>query len=391
MDEPGDRQRRLGAELVGACDLGGAGGKYASGGFGFRRSQLADEVLEEHAAEVMVADPQVFARGVDRPPRVEIGGEDAEIDVGEDRAEEDPAVARFDKLRHLAAPHPSFVEADVERMDLTDDALAEECRSNRDPCRLGQRDRVGLEPEALQLDAGDDHRRLRLLDPLDRLADRLGQGRRIACARRGGIGADRIGHNVDHVTRQFDVDRSLLPEADVEDSVDLAEGSVGIGDLGARRRHLLEDLELRRPLTDAVMEEGAIAPFAQARGPGDHPHGALLRPGAGGRIDHREPPHAVGDAQRADAVDPGIGIGGVAGAVFARAVDQLERALLEHRVEAEDVVAWDAEDVAEGVVAKPADQVFPDRQLRDAPGAVGVALWVLGHDSPLLTTPSCHH
>ena len=34
------------------------------------------------------------------------------------------------------------------------------------------RDDWNLEPEALQLDAGDDHRRLRLLDPLDRLADR---------------------------------------------------------------------------------------------------------------------------------------------------------------------------------------------------------------------------
>ena len=389
MDEPGDRQRRLSVELVRAGDRGRAGGEDAAGGFGFCQRQLADEILEEHALEVVVADPQVFARGMDRPPRVEVGGEDAEIDVGEDRAEEDAAVARLDELRHLAAPHPPFIEADVERMDLADDTFSEERRGDGDPCGFGQRDRIGLEPVALQLDARDDHRGLGLLDPLDRLADRLGQCRWIADARRGGVGADRIGDDVDHVARQLDVDRALLPEADVEDPVDLAEGGVGIGDLGARRRHLLEDFELRRPLTDAVMEKWPFAPFAQARSPGDHHHRALLRPGPGGRVDDREPPHAVGDAQGADAVDPGIGVGGVAGAVLARAIDQLERALLEHRVEPEHIVARHAEDMAERIVTEAADQVFPDRELRDAPGTVSVALRTLGHDSPLLTTPSC--
>ena len=317
---------------------------------------------------------------MDRPPRVEVGGEDAEIDVGEDRAEEDPAVARLDELRHLAAPHPPFIEADVERVDLADDTLAKQCGGDGDPRGFGQRDRIGLEPVALQLDAGDDHRGLGLFDPLDSLADRLGERRRIADARRGSVGADRIGHDVDHVARQLDINGALLPEADVEDPVDLTEGGVGIGDLGARRRHLLEDLELRRPLTDAVMEERPVAPFAQARSPGDHHHRALLRPGAGSRIDHREPPHAVGDAQRADAVDPGIGVGGVAGAVLTRTVDQLERALLEHRVEPENVIARDAEDVTERIVAEPANQVFADRELRDAAGTVGVALRTLCHD-----------
>ena len=51
--------------------------------------------------EVVVADPQVVARGVDAPRGIELGREDAEVEVGEQRAEQDHAVALLDELRHL--------------------------------------------------------------------------------------------------------------------------------------------------------------------------------------------------------------------------------------------------------------------------------------------------
>ena len=76
---------------------------------------------------------------------------------------------------------------------------------------------------------------------------------------------------------------------------------------------------------------------------------------------HRlRPADAVGHADAAQAVEPGVGVGGEPGVVLAGHPDQLDRALLDHLVERQHVVAGDAEDVLDPQRVQPVDQVLAD-------------------------------
>ena len=169
---------------------------------------------------------------------------------------------------------------------------------------------------------------------------------------------------MDHVARDLDVDRPLVAGAGGEHAIDFAEGGERIVQLGARTAELFEDVVLRAKVADHVVEQRIVHSLAQAGRAGDHDDGRLLGIGAGDRVAHAQAADAVGDAERAHAVDAGVGVGGETGAVFARAADGLDRALFEHRVEGQDVVAGNAEDVADAVVLQAADEVFADRGRR---------------------------
>ena len=75
-----------------------------------------------------------------------------------------------------------------------------------------------------------------------------------------------------------------------------------------------------------------------------------------------QPAHAVGDADAAQAVNPRVGVGGEARVVLARRPHQPDRALLEQLVQAQHVIAGDAEDVLDPVSGEPVDQVLADRE-----------------------------
>ena len=67
--------------------------------------QPVDEIAQQHVVEVVVADAQRLAGGVDALGGVEIGREDAHVDVGHELAQQDHAVALLDELRDLLAAH----------------------------------------------------------------------------------------------------------------------------------------------------------------------------------------------------------------------------------------------------------------------------------------------
>ena len=85
----------------------------------------------------------------------------------------------------------------------------------------------------------------------------------------------------------------------------------------------------------------------------------------------RKPADAVGHADAAQPVDPRIGVGGEAGVVFAGHADQLDRALFDHLVELQDVIAGNAEDVLDPQGPEPVDQVLADRHGRSVAPAHG--------------------
>ena len=148
-------------------------------------------------------------------------------------------------------------------------------------------------------------------------------------------------------------------------AVDAAESGVGIVQLGLGPAQPPENVGLGLKILDLVVQERVVHPLAQARGPADHDHGRLLGIGPRDRIAKAQPAHAIGHADRADAVHAGVGVGGKARTVLARAADQPQRALFHHRVEGQHVVARDAENVAHPVVAQAADKILANRNARE--------------------------
>ena len=73
----------------------------------------------------------------------------------------------------------------------------------------------------------------------------------------------------------------------------------------------------------------------------------------------REPADAIGHADAPQPVDPRVGVGREPGVVLPRHPDQLDRALLDQLVQAQDVIAGDAENVLDAQGAEPLDQVLP--------------------------------
>jgi len=217
----------------------------------------------------------------------------------------------------------------------------------------------------MDLDTGDNHRLLAGRNAAHGFANRLGQNFGIAGGRfaRGRVGA--VGNQAHHVARQLDIARPPVAHHRRQHPVDLAEGRVRVVQFRLGAADAAEHLGLRMEVFHAVVQERIIEPLAQPRRAANDHHRRLLRIGPRDRIAQTQAAHAIRDAHRADAVEPGVGVGRETGAVFARATDQLDRALLDHHVERQHVIAGYAEDVAHPEILKPANQVVADRHAPD--------------------------
>jgi hypothetical protein len=334
--------------------------------------ELVEKRVERHVVIVVVANAKLLAGHVDAPRRVELGREDPQVEVGHERAQQQHAVALLDELRHLGPPHRPFIQADVQRVLFRHDALAQQRGGDRNLVLLSQGQDPVLQAEAMNLDPRQDHRPLGLGQKLRGLFRgffddlRVGQGLAVM------VGVHDPRHDLDQVAGNLDVARPLVAGDRVEHPVDLAEGDSRVVELGAGHAQLLEDLDLRPKVLHLVVQERIVDPLAHPRRAADDNDGRLLGVGPGDRVADRQPAHAVRDADRAEAVDPSVGVGREARAVLARAADDLDRAFFELAVKRENVVAGNPEDVLEAVVLKPPDQVLADRKPLGRPrGVVG--------------------
>ncbi len=78
-------------------------------GFG----QASDKFCQEHVVEMMMPMRSCLAGGVDALRRIEIGGEDAEVHIGHERAEQDHAVAGLHERAHRFTPHGAFIDPKI--------------------------------------------------------------------------------------------------------------------------------------------------------------------------------------------------------------------------------------------------------------------------------------
>ena len=110
-DEPADGDRIVRLELEGVGGRLGPRRQFPRRGLQTCGDQSLDEVAQQHAVVVVMADAQGFAGGVDRARGIEFGGEDAHVDVGQVLAQEDHAVAFLDEAGNLFAAHGALVDA----------------------------------------------------------------------------------------------------------------------------------------------------------------------------------------------------------------------------------------------------------------------------------------
>ena len=86
---------------------------------GFQQS--AYEIFEADIFKRVIADRELFARGVNRAGRIKPRRVDAKVDVGHERAEHNDAIAVLDVAPHVVATHRPLINAHVKRMLLADD------------------------------------------------------------------------------------------------------------------------------------------------------------------------------------------------------------------------------------------------------------------------------
>ena len=158
---------------VGAGGGGVLGSRVAGG-------ERVDEILQSHVVVMMVADAELFARGVDAVGEIQFGRVDAEVDIGHERAEHQHAIAGFDVFGDFVAAERAFVEAHVERMSFGDDAFAEHRGGHRNAGRFGQPHGFVLQVEAVNLDAEQEHGLRGDFDAANGFFDGLGQGSGVA-------------------------------------------------------------------------------------------------------------------------------------------------------------------------------------------------------------------
>ena len=182
-----------------------------------------------------------------------------------------------------------------------------------------------LQPEAVDLDAGDDHRPLGWRR-CGATASPTASAKRLGIA--GGLLCDgrvrAVGHHADHVARQFDVARPPVADHRRQHAVDLAAGPCA--DRSVRPRRSRCGGTPRPACENPCTRWCSSGLLNRSRMPGraaDDHHRRFLGIGPGDRIAQAQPAHAIGDAHRPDAVEPGVGVGGEAGAVLARAADQI--------------------------------------------------------------------
>ena len=112
----------------------------------------------------------------------------------------------------------------------------------------------------------------------------------------------------------FDVDGAFVLEAGVDDAHDFGGGGLFIEQDGGGDGDFIVDAALGFEGFDFVVQEGIFFAVFAARGAGDDDDGGFFGIGAGDGVEDVEPADAVGDADQADAVEAGVGIGGEAGA-----------------------------------------------------------------------------
>ena len=127
------------------------------------------------------------------------------------------------------------------------------------------------------------------------------------------------------ITRQLQIARPRFPAHGLQHPHHLVHRRATRVEAGRLHAHLLEEALLGVAGADAVVEQGMLIRFPQARGTADHQQGGALRIGPRHRIEQLEGSHAVGHHRHPQAPEAGVGIGSEAGPLLPRHADHIDR------------------------------------------------------------------
>ena len=326
----------------------------------FYGEQAVHEILEAHILEVVIADRELLAGGVDGARGIEPRGIDTEVDVGHERAEKDHAVARLDVFAHIVAAHRALVNTEVKPVRFADDRLAKDRARKRDAGFFDELQERLLQAEAVNLDIGDDDRLSRIPDHELRLVQRFAERCGVACLMHVGGRVMRDARHVHHVARELDVNGPLVSQRGVQHAVDFLKRGLRIAQDGRGDGELFEDFFLRVKLAHLVVEQRIFFAFLHPRRPADDDDrrffGECLRRG----VCNLQPTDAIRDAHDAQTAQPRVGIRREPRALFVAGCDGFQLAVLQQVVKAEHIIAGDAEDIANAVLVQPVDEVLAD-------------------------------
>ena len=114
----------------------------------------------------------------------------------------------------------------------------------------------------------------------------------------------------DEVAGKLDIDRPFVTDGGVQHAVNFLEGGLRIAEHGRGDGELLEDLLLGVELADLVVQQGIFFAFLDSRRAADDDDRGFFGEGPGGGVGDLQAADAIGDADRAEAADAGIGVGG---------------------------------------------------------------------------------
>jgi hypothetical protein len=112
-----------------------------------------------------------------------------------------------------------------------------------------------------------------------------------------------------------------------------------------------------------MMQQWIVHALVQTRRAADDHHRGLFRKRAGDTIANTQAANAIRNANRSHSIDPRISVRRKAGTIFTRATHDVDRALFQHAVKRQHIIAWDAKQILDAVILKAIDQILSNRNL----------------------------
>src|SRR5258708_6966525 len=320
--------------------------------------KAAHEILEPHVLISVIADREFLTGSVNGAAQIQAGGIDTQIDVSHECAQENDAIASLDVLPDIVAAHRAFIDAEVKGMLLADNGFAQDGGGNWDVGFPGELEHRILQAEPVDFNVGNDHRPAGGVDHELGLCECGTQAPGIAALVNFESLVRRVARHEDQVARQFEIHGPLEPQGSVQDTVNLLEGGLRIAQDGRGDGELFEDLFLGVKFADFVVEQRVLFALLHAGSATYYHDGRFFGKGLGGRVGDLEAADTVSNTNCAKSADSRVCVGGKSGALLVAGVNDAQLALGEQIVKSQDIVAGNAEDVADAVRVESSDKVL---------------------------------
>ena len=131
-------------------------------------------------------------------------------------------------MADIIAAHGAFVNAQIQRVLLTDDRFAQHGRRDRNPGLADQLEQLVLQAEAVHFHVGQNDRLARVIDHFLGLGQSGAQAFGVAALVNLGRLVRRISRHQHLVPRQLDINRAFEAQGGVQHAIDFLERSLRI-------------------------------------------------------------------------------------------------------------------------------------------------------------------